>query len=172
MMTHATLLNPSQPNHCFIASTVRARERQIRAPQKCILGVLTRGPYPEHVTVYPYNGYIGGTNPIVRHVMSLTWTLKRMRANQRTPKHAKSQQGSFRAFVSSSSQPKSQVFAEQLFPHRHEEAQLAHLVVAFVCCNVDQRLAASAVDHDAQWYGLWHCRAQKSLRWRPDSGTD
>ena len=91
MMTHATLLNPSQPNHCFIASTVRARERQIRAPQKCILGVLTRGPYPEHVTVYPYNGYIGGTNPIVRHVMSLTWTLKRMRAKQCARKYAKTQ---------------------------------------------------------------------------------
>ena len=30
------------------------------------------------VTVYPYNGYIKSTNPVVRHVMSLTCTLKRM----------------------------------------------------------------------------------------------
>ena len=87
----ATLLDPNQPSHYFSASTVRARERQTRAPKKGILRGLDRGSYPEHVTVYPYNGYIKSTNPIVRHVMSLTWTMKRMRANQRTPKHAATQ---------------------------------------------------------------------------------
>ena len=40
MMICATLLDPNQPNHCFTASTVRARERQIRAPKKGILGGL------------------------------------------------------------------------------------------------------------------------------------
>ena len=88
IMMCATLLDPNQPSHYFTASTVRARERQTRAPKKGILRGLGRGSYPAHVTVYPYNGYIKSTNPIVRHVMSLTWTMKRMRANQRTPKHA------------------------------------------------------------------------------------
>ena len=88
IMMCATLLDPNQPSHYFTASTVRARERQTRAPKKHILRGLSRGSYPAHVTVYPYNGYIKSTNPIVRHVMSLTWTMKRMRANQRTPKHA------------------------------------------------------------------------------------
>ena len=87
----ATLFNPNQPNQCFTASPVRARERQIRAPKKGILGVRRRGSYPTRVTVYPYNGCIRGTNPVVRHVMSLTCTLKRMRANQRTPIHAATQ---------------------------------------------------------------------------------
>ena len=90
-MMCATLLDPNQPNHYFTASTVRARERQTRAPKKGILRGLSRGSYRAHVTVYPYNGYIKSTNPIVRCVMSLTWTMKRMRANQRTPKHAVTQ---------------------------------------------------------------------------------
>ena len=77
-MMCATQLNPNQPNHCFTASPVRARERQIRAPKKHILGGLTRSSYADRVTVYPYNGYIKGTNPIVRHVMSLTCTLKQI----------------------------------------------------------------------------------------------
>ena len=85
---YATLLDPNQPNHCFTASTVRARERQIRAPKKRILGGLSRGSYPPHVTVYPYNRYIKSTNPIVRCVMSLIWTMKWMRANWHAPKHA------------------------------------------------------------------------------------
>ena len=88
IMMCATQLDPNQPNHHFTASPVRARERQTRAPKKGILRGLGRGSYPAHVTVYPYNGYIKSTNPIVRHVISLTWTMKRMRANQRTPKHA------------------------------------------------------------------------------------
>ena len=91
MMTHATLFDPNQPNHYFSASPVRAREHQFRAPEKGILRVRGRDSYPTHVTVYPYNGYIRSTNPIVRCVMSLTWTMKRMRANQRTPKHAATQ---------------------------------------------------------------------------------
>ena len=91
IMMCATLLDPNQPSHYFTASTVRARERQIRAPKKHILRGLGRGSYPAHVTVYPYNGCIRGTNPVVRHVMSLTCTLKRMRANQRTPIHAATQ---------------------------------------------------------------------------------
>ena len=90
-MTHATLFNPNQPNQCFAALPVRARERQIRTPKKGILGGMCRVPYPARVTVCPYNGYIAGTNLIVRHVMSLTWTTKRMRANQHTPKHAATQ---------------------------------------------------------------------------------
>ena len=90
-MMCTTLLDPNQPNHYFAASPVRARERQIRAPKKGILGVRRRGSYPTRVTVYPYNGCITGTNPVVRHVMSLTCTLKRMRANQRTPIHAATQ---------------------------------------------------------------------------------
>ena len=48
-------------------------------------------PYPNNVTVYPYNGYIGGTNPIVRQVMSLTCNLKWMHTNQRALKHPKTQ---------------------------------------------------------------------------------
>ena len=87
----ATLLDPNQPNQCFTASPVRARERQIRAPKKGILGGMTRVPYWENVTVYPYSGHTGGTNPIVRHVGSLTCTLKRMRANQHAPEHAATQ---------------------------------------------------------------------------------
>ena len=90
-MTHATLCNPNRPSQCFTASPVRARERQIRAPKKRILGGMRRVPYTAQVTVYPYNGYITGTNPIVRHVKSLTCTLKRMCANQRAPKHAATQ---------------------------------------------------------------------------------
>ena len=82
----AAQINPNIPNQCFTASPVRARGCQIRAPKKGILGGLSRDSYPPHVTVYPYNGCIGSTNPIVRHVMSLTWTPKRMHANQRPPK--------------------------------------------------------------------------------------
>ena len=40
------------------------------------LGGLSRGSYAAHVTIDPYNGCIRSTNPIVRHVMSLTWTTK------------------------------------------------------------------------------------------------
>ena len=38
IMMCATLLDPNQPNHFLTASPVRARERQIRAPKKRILG--------------------------------------------------------------------------------------------------------------------------------------
>ena len=84
----ATLLDPNQPNHYFSASPVRAREHQIRAHEKGILGVLRRGSYPTRVTVYPYDGHIRGTNPVVRHVMSLACTLQWIRANWHAPKHA------------------------------------------------------------------------------------
>ena len=77
-MMCATQINPNQPNHYSTASPVRARQRQIRAPKKHILGGLTRVSYWDRVTVYPYNGYIKSTNPIVRHVTSLTCTLKRI----------------------------------------------------------------------------------------------
>ena len=90
-MTCATQLDPNQLNQCFTASSVRARERQIRPPKKRTLGGMNRGPYPAQVTVYPYNRHIKSTNPIVRHVTSLTCTLKRMRANQRAPKHVTTQ---------------------------------------------------------------------------------
>ena len=87
-MICATLLDPNQLNHYVTASPVRAHEHLIRAPEKGIFGGTGRDSYPDHVTVYPYNGYIRGTNPIIRHVMSLTCTLIRMRANQHAPKHA------------------------------------------------------------------------------------
>ena len=87
----ATLLNPNQHAQCFTAPSVRARERQIRAPEKGVLGGITRGPYWDNVTVYPYNGYIRGTNPVTRHVMSLTCTPKRIPANQHAPNHAATQ---------------------------------------------------------------------------------
>ena len=92
IMMCATLLDPNQPNHYFTASTVRARERQIRAPKKGTFRGLSRGSYRylEHVTVCPYNEYIRGTNPVMRHVMPLTCTLKRICADQYTPKHARS----------------------------------------------------------------------------------
>ena len=90
-MMCTTQLNPNQPNQCFTASPVRARERQIRAPKKGILGAQTMGCYWDNVTVYPYNGHIRSTNPITRHVMSLTWTPKRTRANQHAPKHPATQ---------------------------------------------------------------------------------
>ena len=75
IMMCATLLNPNQPNHHVTASPVRARERQICAPKKHILGEPSRGSYSGHVTVYPYNRYIKSTNSIMRHIMSLTWTM-------------------------------------------------------------------------------------------------
>ena len=81
IMKCATQLNPNQPNHYYTASPVRARERQIRAPKKHILGGISRRSYSTRVTVYPYNGCIKSTNPIVRHVMSLIWTMKWIRAN-------------------------------------------------------------------------------------------
>ena len=88
IMMCATQLNPNQPNHYFAALPVRAREHQIRAPKKCILGGMSRQTYWDNVTVYPYNRHITDTNPIVRHIMSLTWTIKRMRAYCHAPKHA------------------------------------------------------------------------------------
>ena len=56
-----------------------------------VIGKPSRASYLDHVTVYPYNGYIKSTNLIVRHAMSLTWTMKRMPANQRASKHAATQ---------------------------------------------------------------------------------
>ena len=44
IMMCAMLLDPNQPNHCFTASPVRAREHQIRAPEKGILGGTGRAP--------------------------------------------------------------------------------------------------------------------------------
>ena len=87
----ATQFNPNQPNQCLTASPVRARERQIRAREKGILGGLARVSYWDNVTVYPYNGHIRGTNPVTRHVMSLTCTPKRIPANPHAPKHAATQ---------------------------------------------------------------------------------
>ena len=43
-MMCATLLDPNQPYRYFTASPVRAREHQIRAPEKGILGGITRAP--------------------------------------------------------------------------------------------------------------------------------
>ena len=87
----ATQLNPNQHNHYVTASPVRARERQIRAPKKHILGGLRRCSYSDRVTVYPYNGYIKSTNSIVQHAMSLTCTLKQISVDQSALKHAKTQ---------------------------------------------------------------------------------
>ena len=80
-MMSAAQRKPIQPNHHFTASPVRARERQIHAPKKHILGGIGRDSYLDLVTVYPYNGYIKSTNPIVRHAMSLTCTMKRILVN-------------------------------------------------------------------------------------------
>ena len=87
----ATLLDPNQPNHYFTASPVRAHEHQIRAPEKGTLGGMSRAPYPGNVTVYPYNRYIRGTNPIVRCVMSLTCTPAQVPANPHAQEHAATQ---------------------------------------------------------------------------------
>ena len=87
----APQLNPNNPNQCFTASPVRAREHQIRALKKCILGRSNRGSYVDIFTVYPYNGHIRRTNSIVRHVMSLTCTLKWIHVNYSAPMHAKTQ---------------------------------------------------------------------------------
>ena len=43
-MTYATQLNPNQLTHCVTKLSVRAREHQIRAPKKCILGGMSRAP--------------------------------------------------------------------------------------------------------------------------------
>ena len=43
-MICAMLLDHNRTNQCFTASPVRARQRQIRAPKKGILGGLTRDP--------------------------------------------------------------------------------------------------------------------------------
>ena len=91
MMTHAMLLNPNRHIQRFTILPVRARERQIRAPKMLILGGLCRGSYPLRVTVYPYNGYVGSTNPIIRCAISLTWTLKRMHAKLHALKHPATQ---------------------------------------------------------------------------------
>ena len=91
IMMCATLLNPNQPNQCFIASPVRAREREMHAPKKSILGGMSRASYRDNVTVYSYNRYIKSTNSIVRHVMSLTRTLEQILVGQCAPKHAKTQ---------------------------------------------------------------------------------
>ena len=91
IMVCATLLDPNQPYRYFTASPVRAREHQIRAPEKGTLGGMSRPPYPGNVTVYPYNRYIRGTNPIVRHVMSLTCTPAPVPANPHAHKHAATQ---------------------------------------------------------------------------------
>ena len=91
IMMCTTQLNPNQPNHYITASPVRAREHQICAPKMCILGGIRWCPYSDYVTVYPYNGYIRSTNPIVRHIMSLTYTLYRILVNCGALKHAKTQ---------------------------------------------------------------------------------
>ena len=44
IMMFATLLDPNQPNHYVTASPVRAREHQIRAPEKGILRGIRRSP--------------------------------------------------------------------------------------------------------------------------------
>ena len=83
---YVTPINPHQPNNYFTASSVPACEPQIRALKKCIFRVISRGSYLDRFTVYPYNRYIRSTNPIVRHVTSLTWTTKCMRAKYHAPK--------------------------------------------------------------------------------------
>ena len=55
------------------------------------MGHLSRASYYDNVTVYPYNGYIRSTNPIVRHVMSINWTMERTSANQHALKHPATQ---------------------------------------------------------------------------------
>ena len=90
-MMCATQINPNQPNHYSTASPVRARQRQIRAPKKHILRGISRDSYSDRVTVYPYNGYMQSTNPIMRHFMSLTCALEQILVNYGAPKYAKTQ---------------------------------------------------------------------------------
>ena len=90
-MMSAAQLNPNQPNHDFTASPVRARQRQIRAPKKHIVGGPGRCSYSDRVTVNPYNGYIESTIPIMEHITSLTCTPKRILVGQHAPKHDKIQ---------------------------------------------------------------------------------
>ena len=47
MITRAMLLDPNHANQCFTASSVRARERQIRAPKRGILGGQSRQLLPD-----------------------------------------------------------------------------------------------------------------------------
>ena len=47
IMMCATLLDPNQPNHYLTPSPVRARERQIRAPKRGILGGQSRQLLPD-----------------------------------------------------------------------------------------------------------------------------
>ena len=56
-------------------------ERPFIVPRSSFLGAQRRGSYSDNVTVYPYNGYIRSTNPVVRHVISLTCTLERILVN-------------------------------------------------------------------------------------------
>ena len=58
-----------------------------------IIGAQSRGSYMylDNVTVDPYNRHIRSANPIMRHVMSLTWILKRICAKQHASKHAVTQ---------------------------------------------------------------------------------
>ena len=90
-MMCATQINPNQPNHYSTASPVRARQRQIHAPKRHILGGLCRCSYSDRVTVYPYNACIKSTNSIVRYVMSLPRTLKQILVHYGAPKHVKTQ---------------------------------------------------------------------------------
>ena len=81
----------TRPKTCRNTTFTRLNSARPSTTSHNIMGPHSRSPYPAHVTVYPYNEYISGTNPVVRHVISLTGTLKRMRANQRVPKHSATQ---------------------------------------------------------------------------------
>ena len=72
-------------------ATFKVNELIVLGARSNKIGKQSRASYMDHVTVYPYNGYIKSTNLIVRHVMSLTCTLKRLLVCYGTAKHAKTQ---------------------------------------------------------------------------------
>ena len=77
----------TRPKTCRNTTFTWLERARPSTKSRAIIGAQCTGSYPTRVTVCPYNGYIRGTNPITRHVMSLTYTPTRMRANQRAPKH-------------------------------------------------------------------------------------
>ena len=71
----------TRPETCRNATFTWLEHARPSTKSRHIIGAQHRGSYAYNVTVNRYNGHITGTNHIVRHVMSLTCTLRRMRAN-------------------------------------------------------------------------------------------
>ena len=91
---------PTRPKTCRNTTFTRLERARPSTKSRHIIGAHCRGCYPARVTVYPYSGYVKRTNPITRHAMSLTWTLKRMRSNQHNISHSHSHTTSCYLFLS------------------------------------------------------------------------